>query len=90
MRTPKTETIQRIAAALEVSTSFLLSEVNADVPIGTALARESFQIFLRDTKPTPDDIGRLREIAEESSAPQSVLEWGNLVANLVIYERSHH
>jgi transcriptional regulator with XRE-family HTH domain len=89
MRRPKTETLQRIAAALDVSTSFLLSEINADVPIGTALARESFQIFLRDAKPTADEVRRLRELTEEPSAPQTVQGWRDLVTNLMIYDKSH-
>src|SRR5260370_10146957 len=75
MRAPKTETLQRIAAALEVSTSYLLSELNADVPLGTALARESLQIFLRERKLDPEEISKLREIAEKLSAPQSTKGW---------------
>ena len=47
MRSPKTDTLQKVAAALEVSTSYLLSELNADLPLEEALARESLQIYLR-------------------------------------------
>lgn len=88
MRRPKTETLQKIAAALEVSTSYLLSEVNADLPLHEALARESLQIFLRDAKPMPQDTRLLREISEKPSAPQDVKGWRDLVTNLSIYRQS--
>jgi transcriptional regulator with XRE-family HTH domain len=88
MRRPKTETLQRIAAALEVSTSYLLSEVNADLPPGEALAKESLQIFLRDAKPGGQEARFLRELSEEPSAPQDVRGWQHLVANLFAYRQS--
>jgi transcriptional regulator with XRE-family HTH domain len=88
MRSPKTETLQRIAAAMEVSTSYLLSEVNADLPLQDALARESLQIFLRDAKPAPQETRLLREISETPSAPKDVKGWRDLVANLSIYRNS--
>jgi transcriptional regulator with XRE-family HTH domain len=90
MRRPKTETLQRIAAALEVSTSYLLSEVNDDLPLSEALAKESLQIFLRDAKLGGRDAKTLREISEESSAPQHVEGWRHLVANFLVYRRSVH
>jgi transcriptional regulator with XRE-family HTH domain len=88
MRSPKTETLQRIAAALEVSTSYLLSEVNADLPLQEALAKESLQIFLRDAKPEQEEAKLLREISEKPSAPQDVAGWRHLVANLFVYRQS--
>lgn len=88
MRSPKTETLQRIATALEVSTSYLLSELNANLPIQEPLAKESLQIFLRDAKPTPEEARLLREIAEKPSAPDDIKGWQNLVANLSVYRQS--
>jgi transcriptional regulator with XRE-family HTH domain len=88
MRRPKTETLQKIAAALEVSSSYILSEVNADLPLPDALARESFQIFLREAKPVTQDIWLLREISETPSAPKDVNGWRDLVANLSFYRQS--
>ena len=90
MRRPKTETLQKIAAALEVSTSYLLSELNADLPLEEALARESLQIFSRDAKPTPEQARILREISEKASAPQDVRGWDALVANLSLYRQLLH
>jgi len=88
MRRPKTETLQRIAAALEVSTSYLLSELNADLPITEALAKESFQIFLRDAQLSPEEAKLLREVSEEPSAPDNVSGWQHLAANLSFFRRS--
>jgi len=88
MRRPKTETLQKIAAALEVSTSYLLSELNANLPLEEALAKEALQIFLRDAKPTPEEARLLREIAEKPSAPQDVKGWHDLVANLSAFRES--
>lgn len=90
MRRPNTETLQKIAAALEVSTSYLLSELNADLPLGEALAKEALQIFLRHAKPTPEQARILREISEEPSAPQDVRGWEALVANLSLYRQLLH
>jgi transcriptional regulator with XRE-family HTH domain len=87
MRSPRTDTLQRIAAALEVSTSYLLSELNADLPIEEALAKESLQIFLRDAKPEPEEAKLLREISEKPSAPQDVGGWRHLVTNLLVYRQ---
>jgi transcriptional regulator with XRE-family HTH domain len=86
-RSPKTDTLQRIAAALEVTTSYLLSEVNANLPLDTALAKESLQIFLRDANPTSADRQWLTDIAEKSSAPESVKGWRDLIANVSIYDQ---
>jgi transcriptional regulator with XRE-family HTH domain len=88
MRSPRTDTLQRIAAALEVSTSYLLSELNVDLPIEEALAKESLQIFLRDTEPDAKEARFLRELSEKPSAPQDALGWQNLVANLLVYRQS--
>jgi transcriptional regulator with XRE-family HTH domain len=88
MRSPRTETLQRIAAALEVSTSHLLSELNADLPIKEALAKESLQIFLRRAQVGAEEAKLLREISEEPSAPDDVRGWQHLAANLSALRRS--
>ena len=84
MRRPKTETLQRIAAALEVSTSYLLSELHSDLPIDEALAKESLQIFLRDGKLSAEEEKMLREVSEVPSSPVDVKGWQNLVANFSV------
>jgi transcriptional regulator with XRE-family HTH domain len=89
MRSPKTETLQRIAAALEVSTSYLLSETNADLNLELALGAESFQIFLREAKLSRVETDRLRKISETPSSPKAVAEWRDLTANLSLYQSIH-
>ena|SRR5712664_595590 len=87
MRRPKTDTLQRIAAALEVTTSYLLGEVNENLTLEAALAKESLQIFLRLTNPAYPERQWLIDIAEKSSAPESVKGWRDLVANVSIYHQ---
>lgn len=86
MRSPQTDTIQRIAAALEVSVSFLLGEFYSDLPLEKALARDSLDIFLRREN-LPEERQRvLRGICNTPSAPQTVKGWQDLLQNLLIYE----
>ena len=87
MRVPRIDTLQRIAAALEVSSAYLLSEFNADLPLPAALAKESLQIFLSENKLDSKEISKLRKIADKSSAPQSTRGWQDLVANLSAYHQ---
>ena len=88
MRRPKTETLQRVAAALEVSTSYLLSELNTRLPIEEALAKESLQIFLRDGELPSEEAKMLRDISDEPSSPVDVRGWQNLIANLSVSRRT--
>jgi len=47
MRTPKTDTLQKIARALDVTTSFLLGEdEDTRLPLPQGLARQSAKVFL--------------------------------------------
>ena len=70
------------------TTSYLLSEVNANLPLEAALAKESLQIFLRDAKLGHEEVLWLVAVAEKSSAPESVKGWRDLVANLTSYNQS--
>jgi transcriptional regulator with XRE-family HTH domain len=88
MRQPKIETLQRIAAALEVSSSYLLSEIHYNLPIEVALAKESLQIFLRDQELASDETQRLFAISNGLAAPTTVRGWQDLIENLAIYQRS--
>ncbi|MGH9352237.1 MAG: helix-turn-helix domain-containing protein [Terriglobia bacterium] len=83
-RSPKTETLQKIAAALEVRTSYLLGEINSDARIGEALRQESLEIFLRDNSLPLQQKEMLREICRGSTAPDSVKGWQDLLNNLSI------
>jgi len=88
MRSPHTDTLQKLAAALEVSVSFLLGEFNSDVTLPRALARESFSIFAREASLTQEQEGVLRQIRESDSAPRTVTGWAELVRNLSAYDSS--
>jgi transcriptional regulator with XRE-family HTH domain len=83
-RTPKLETIQRIAAALDVSVSYLIGEKNADIALSVALAQESLGIFLRDEQITPAEEEIFNRIALEQSSPQTCGEWKNFRQNLAV------
>lgn len=86
MRSPQTDTIRKIGAALEVSVSLLLGEFYSEFPLEKALAHDSFDIFVRGGGLTDDLELALRKIRNTSSAPQSVRGWQQLNQNLAIYE----
>lgn len=86
MRTPKVDTLQRIAAALDVSTSYLLGEEDANLSLPEALARQSLKIFLRDNPISDADGAYLKAISLQGSAPKTVQGWKDLVLNLAIYK----
>ena len=72
MRSPRTDTLQKLAAALEVTTSYLLGEVHSELLLATALARESLILFIREEKPTREQQRLLHEISRRDSAPDTV------------------
>lgn len=83
-RSPKTDTLQKIAAALQVRTSYLLGEINSDAPIEEALRHESLEIFQSGHALTPTQETTLRQICRGGAAPNSVEGWQKLVTNLSI------
>ncbi len=87
-RSPRIDTIQRIAYALEVSIDYLLGRYDYEGPLAKALAMESLALFLRKANLSEQQVRGLRQIAEGDAAPQSIREWGQFVANLLIYESS--
>jgi transcriptional regulator with XRE-family HTH domain len=82
MRAPRTDTLQRIAAALEVNTGYLLGEEDADLPLAQALARQSIKVFLRLHKVTPQEEAYISQICLLNSAPETVKGWRDLLANV--------
>ena len=89
-RSPRVDTIQRIALALDVSIDFLLGRYDYEGPLGDALAMESLALFLKSSKlqMTEAQSRALREIAESGSGPQSIRGWKLLVENITTYESS--
>src|SRR5881398_2305945 len=70
-RSPRLDTIQRIALAFEVSLDFLSGRYDYR-SLDEALASESLSLYLRDAK-LPDAQARaLRGVAESKTAPLSI------------------
>jgi transcriptional regulator with XRE-family HTH domain len=82
MRNPKTDTLQRIAAALEVNTGYLLGEEDSDLPLAKALAMQSLKVFLRHNKLTPEEAAYVHRICALDSAPETVKGWRDLLSNV--------
>ncbi len=82
---PRIDTIQKIAAAFEVSTSYLLGEEDAELDLKIALARQSLRIYLRDQQVTPELERIFARIACEESAPQTCKAWDQLRKNLGVF-----
>lgn len=87
LRLPGVDIIQKIAASLEVSTSYLLGEEDSEVALPQALARQALKIFLRDSEVSQRNRRYLERISRLSSAPQTVRGWRDLLCNVAIYER---
>jgi len=84
MRTPRVDTLQKIAAAFEVSTSFLLGEEDSDVPIPTALSKQSLRLFLKQHVLSDIETEWLLRVSGLDSAPQSTKGWKDLLSNLTV------
>lgn len=81
---PRVDTVQKIAAAYDVSTSFLLGETDTDIGLPRALARESLRLFVRDARLPVEQRAVLERIASEDSAPQNREDWQKLQKNLAL------
>jgi len=84
MRTPQIDTLQKVAAALEVTTSFLLGEEDSDLPLRVGLARQSLKLFLRDNHVVDAEVEYLQRVCRLDSAPDTIMGWGHLLANLSV------
>ncbi len=82
MRIPRIDTLQKIAAALDVMPGFLLGDEDADVAIPLALPLQSLKVYLRDNRVTPEEKSYLLRISVQGSAPDSVKGWKDLLANV--------
>ncbi len=84
-RSPRLDTIQRIARALDVSIDYLSGRYEYD-SLDKALAAESLKLYLLDVKLREEQVRALQGVAESNSAPQSIREWGRFISNLAVYE----
>lgn len=81
-RLPRIDTFQRIAAALEVSTSYLLGEEDAESALPRALASQSLKILLREADLSQEEQNYLGRVLGLDSAPQTVKGWRDLLTNV--------
>jgi transcriptional regulator with XRE-family HTH domain len=84
-RDPRSDTLQRIAAALEVSVSFLLHEEDEELDLAVAIRRQSLRKFQKIAVLTDGQITRLVAMCVLDSAPKSVREWKDFTENMVFY-----
>ena len=85
-RSPRLDTIQRIARALDVSIDFLSGSHEYPCPIANALALEALELYLRDLSLGDEEVNALRSVAACTTAPQSIKGWEQFVNNLRVYE----
>ena len=81
-RHPNTDTLQRIAAAFEVSVSFLLNEEDEDFELPVALRRQTLKKALKEVPVADSQRLRFEEMCFKDSAPCSVVDWKNFIENL--------
>jgi transcriptional regulator with XRE-family HTH domain len=88
---PAPDTLQKLAAALEISVDFLLGLEDADVPLDQALARQSLRVFLRQrgARVSLEDQERMRRISLLPSGPKTVQHWEDLLANVEQWGLTH-
>jgi len=84
-RDPRSDTLQRIAAALEVSVSFLLQEEDEEFDVPVAMRRQALRKFQKTAALTDSQVTRLTAMCLLDSAPEAVQEWRDFVENVVFY-----
>jgi transcriptional regulator with XRE-family HTH domain len=85
LRNPKTDTLQKIAAALDVNTGYLLGEEDADLALPEGLALQSLKVFKRHSRTSPELLMYIEQVSRADSAPQTVKGWRDLLKNIETY-----
>jgi transcriptional regulator with XRE-family HTH domain len=85
-RSPRLDTIQRIARAMDVTIDFLSGGREYPCSLANALALEALDLYLRDSAVHDVQTGALRAVAESATAPQSIMGWNHFINNLRVYE----
>lgn len=88
-RQPRTDTLQKIAAALEVTVSFLLGEEDEDLSLDVALRRQALKKTLKEVSIPDTQRLSFEEMCFKDSAPNSIQLWKDFIENLTFYEREH-
>jgi transcriptional regulator with XRE-family HTH domain len=84
---PRVDTLQKIAAAFDVTTDYLLGHVDPERELAAALARQSLEIYLRQNRVAEADHRLFLRIAVEKSSPQTCEDWDKLRLNLALSRR---
>lgn len=80
-RSPKLDTLQKLAAALDVSVAYLIGDEDEKLDLPKALAYQSLKLFVKRNPTSHYEKRRLDGIANLVSAPKSEQEWKDFVAN---------
>lgn len=90
-RTPRIDSLQKIAAALEVTVAALLPETYPH-PFDPArvCAIESFALFARETSLEPGEEAAFMQICRTGTAPDTVRGWKALRGNIETYVSISH
>jgi transcriptional regulator with XRE-family HTH domain len=86
-RMPRIDTIQKIAHAFEVTSSFLLGEEDSNLNLSTALAQQSLKKFFFAATVSERERAYLMRLSSKNSAPQTVKGWMDLQENVKLYVR---
>jgi transcriptional regulator with XRE-family HTH domain len=89
--TPRIDSLQKIAAALEVTVAALLPETYPD-PFDPArvCAVESFALFARETSLEPGEEAAFMKICKSGTAPDTVRGWKALRDNIETFISTSH
>jgi len=80
-RDPRTSSLDKLADALEVSVSFLMSKEDQHLEFSVALRRQALQQFLVTNPMSDDQKKHFEQLCFLDSAPNSVRGWQDLVQN---------
>lgn len=87
-RQPRTDTLQKIAAALEVSVSYLLGEEDEDIEFPVALRRQALKKALKVTPAGDACRAEFEGMCYKDSAPISVQLWKDFTENIAFLQES--
>lgn len=84
--TPRIDTLQKIAAALEVTVGALLPETYPEpFDAGRVCSLESFALFAREVTLRPEESEAFSRIAKNGTGPDTVRGWKALRDNVEIF-----
>src|SRR2546425_8405901 len=82
LRNPKLDTLQKLAAALDVSVGYLIGEEDNEVSLPRALSRQSLKVFVRRSRLSDGERAQLETIVHLPSAPKTADGWRDFLVNM--------